>query len=398
MHVLVIEQTVRTLSYHQTGDLELAMLLLTCPWMSRCWTFQEASLARQFSFLLSDEVVDPRKWMTNFPTDRSPRYFEWILKRQCLEFINAMPDVMNRAVNPINDDKQSMLVSVWNPLSHRSTTQREDLHGLLALMLNLSALEVLQLRKDRRMMAILRSQDKLPLSMLFFPYPDNAPLIRGYEWVPSYPSGTLSEYFGTMRWSTDGATLKFVPSESGSIIFKIDLDGELIEYSFQFALNPDIESATIRVELLLRKNTTWSQYRGETLCLVLAGYNAEVPAWGFTGAGACFLLKSGKSFQQKELHLTFICPLKYEYRFKEHGFPEESCSEESSTNQAKFPVMIAQPAEPNAVCLLRCGKLRTSPITFRSHLPQIQQSCLNYNILDPRLASSKKVCQSLSQS
>jgi hypothetical protein len=358
MHVLVIEQTVRALSYRQTGDLELAMLLLTCPWMSRCWTFQEACLARQFSFLLSDEVVDPRKWMTNFPTDRSPRYFERVLKRQCLEFINAMPDVMNWAANPVNDEKQSMLVSVWNPLSHRSTTQRDDLHGLLAIMLSLSALEVLQLRKDRRMLAILRSQDKLPLSMLFFPYPDSAPLIRGYEWVPSYPAGTLTEYFGTMGWNRSGNGLKFVPFETRSILFKIELDGELIENSFNIALNLDTKSSIIQVEFLPRTDTAWSRHRNSTLCLVLSGYNGVVPTWAFRGVGACFLLKSGKSLQQKELHLAFICPL--EYRFKEHSSLEESASEESSTHHSKLPVMIAHPADPNAVCLLRCGKLNIS--------------------------------------
>jgi len=244
---------------------------------------------------------------------------------------------------------------VWNPLSHRSTTQREDLHGLLAIMLNLSALEVLQLKKDRRMLAILRSQDKLPLSMLFFPYPDSAPLIRGYEWVPSYPAGTLTEYFGTMGWGTSGDGLKFVPSETRSILFKIELDGELIENSFNFALNLDTESSIIQVELLPRRDTAWSRRRNETLCLVLSGYNCVVPTWTFRGVGACFLLKSGKSFQQKELQLAFICPL--EYRFKEHGSLEESVSEESSTNQAKFPVLIAQPADPNAACLLRCSKL-----------------------------------------
>lgn len=355
MHVLVIEQTVRTLPFLQTGDLELSVLFLTCPWMSRCWTFQEACLARQFSFLLSDKVVDPRKWITNSPTDRCPSYFEWILKRQCLGFINDMPDVMNWAVDTLKEEKQSMLVSVWNPLSHRSTTQREDLHGLLAILLSLSALEVLQLKEDCRMLAILRSQGKIPLSMLFFPYLDGTPLIRGYEWVPSYPSGTLMEHFGTMKWSKDGASLKFVPSETRSILLKVELDGELVENVFKITLNLNTESAIIQVKLLPRKETTWNRYRNETLCLVLSGYNAVVPTSNFKGVGACFLLKSGKSFQQQELRLVFICPL--QYSFEEHSSLEPP-SEEPSVSQVKLPVMIAQQVGPNVVCLLGCGKLQ----------------------------------------
>jgi len=62
MHVLVLDQTVTMLSFKDTPDVAIAAQLLTCPWMSRCWTFQEACLARELSFRLKDRLISPRKW------------------------------------------------------------------------------------------------------------------------------------------------------------------------------------------------------------------------------------------------------------------------------------------------------------------------------------------------
>jgi hypothetical protein len=65
MHVLVLDQTVEQLSFEDTPDVTITAQLLTCPWMSRCWTFQEACLTRRFSFLLKDIVINPRRWRTS---------------------------------------------------------------------------------------------------------------------------------------------------------------------------------------------------------------------------------------------------------------------------------------------------------------------------------------------
>jgi hypothetical protein len=59
IHVLVLDQTVEEISFKNTSNVAIAAQLLTCPSMSRCWTFQEACLARRFSFLLKDIVINP---------------------------------------------------------------------------------------------------------------------------------------------------------------------------------------------------------------------------------------------------------------------------------------------------------------------------------------------------
>lgn len=58
------------------------------------------------------------------------------------------------------------LVTIWNELSQRNTSRREDIYIILANMLDLSPSEVLSLPPEQRMPAILKSQSALPLCLL----------------------------------------------------------------------------------------------------------------------------------------------------------------------------------------------------------------------------------------
>jgi hypothetical protein len=106
-------------------------------------------------------------------------------------------------------DRGNMLVSIWGHLTTRTTTKPEDLHGLLAVMLGPSALEILNIDAEQRMQAILRSQKSLPMSMLYFPYPQGTSLAECANWVPLVPSGDLSLNFGTIAWDSEGSGLEF---------------------------------------------------------------------------------------------------------------------------------------------------------------------------------------------
>jgi hypothetical protein len=355
MHVLVIEHTVRNISYHQTGDLELATLLLTSAWMSRCWTFQEACLARQFSFVLNDELIDPRRWNSNTPTDRCGSMFERVLKDQCLGYVDAMPDIMNQSVETRIEDRLGTLVAVWNALSSRSTTKREDLHGLLAIMLNMSALEILSMGQDRRMPAIMRAQEKLPLSMLFFAYPETAPLTQGCEWLPGYPSGTLSEHFGYMTWSGGGEGLHFVPSDTQSILLLIELDVAPQRSHFLVKI-PESNSIVVQVEFMPPKGIVLSKYQAESLCILLHGYHSP-HSEAFKGVGACFVLNSGKALEQQQLRLMFICPIAYSFWKPDSEVSQASCALVAKLSGAtNIAVEQVEQVESGALCLLKSGQ------------------------------------------
>lgn len=368
MHVLVIEQTTRCMVYRQAGDLELAALLLTSPWMSRCWTFQEACLARQFSFVLGDELIDPRKWISNIPTDRCSSILERILKYQCLGYLNSMPDVMNENIEARKEEHQSNLIAVWNALSSRSTTKREDLHGLLAIMVNLSAFEILQMGKAQRMLGIIRAQKKVPLSMLFLPYSQRTPLIQGCEWLPSYPSGALSERFGYMTWSTKEEGLQFVPSDTASILILVEL-GKHFERKLFLITVPGPDAVVVQVKLFLPNERHLSNCQTDTFGILLYGYHALTPTWDFQGVGACFLLNSAKSLEQQHIRMKFICPV--EYVFWEANSKGSSPVQKSVPKFSDARGALVEQVEPGILCLLQCGQSYPSPHGVLTDLPQI---------------------------
>lgn len=68
-------------------------------------------------------------------------------------------------MNKLEDWKNFALA--WNGLRNRSTTKPEDLFGILAVVVDLSAGEILKLPQENRLKAILRSQSTLPLPLLY---------------------------------------------------------------------------------------------------------------------------------------------------------------------------------------------------------------------------------------
>jgi hypothetical protein len=363
MHVMVIDQTVRNLSYDHMSDLELAAKLLTSPWMTRCWTFQEACLARQFSFVLKDRLIDPRKWLFGNPSHRGSSKFDWALKRGCLSKITSMPDIMNQSVQNLPECQLNRFVSVWNHLAQRSTTQAEEFHGLLAVMLNLSAAEILNYKdkdlmnaQDRRMLAVLRSQDSLPLSMLLLSYPKDILLVRGFHWVPRYPSGILYEKLGSMTWDTNGAGLRFLPSDTKSILLNLGEKKRLHKKHCIVINRPSseytdpVEHQLIRLEFLHPFSESSKECEDKENFVLLHEYvNGDYNS-PFGGLGACFTL-SGHS-NCKGIRLTFVCPLQYQSTPYEHF--QEPKTKQKSVQKQTVQDLLAESIPEDVVCLLEC--------------------------------------------
>ncbi|KAL8637814.1 MAG: hypothetical protein Q9226_009074 [Calogaya cf. arnoldii] len=80
-------------------------------------------------------------------------------------------------------------VRVWNGLRRRSTTKTDDLYGIIAIMVDLSAYEILKLDPRERMKAILRSQSTLPISLLYQNCAKLCDLKGKLLWAPSEIAG-----------------------------------------------------------------------------------------------------------------------------------------------------------------------------------------------------------------
>jgi hypothetical protein len=70
--VLVLDPTLQDLQYGDMGTIAADTQILTCSWMSRCWTFQEGCLGHELCFRLKDRVLNIKNW--KFPTSDNHAY------------------------------------------------------------------------------------------------------------------------------------------------------------------------------------------------------------------------------------------------------------------------------------------------------------------------------------
>ena len=83
-----------------------------------------------------------------------------------------------------------LLIDVWNSLLGRSTTKPEDVHCIVANLLDFSATEILKFPFEKRMKAMLCAQDRLPVDLIC----SQSPRVQSDEyldrWGPTYPGGS----------------------------------------------------------------------------------------------------------------------------------------------------------------------------------------------------------------
>lgn len=223
--VLVLDPEVQQLNYRSLPDEQIFASVLSSSWNSRSWTFQEACMARVFYVQFADGycVIDKR-WhdfmkrmdkssdaeCDTLNTGQRALGLRDKLMAEVSDWFREMPVMTKirsydaRTLMTKSEDWQNF-VRVWNGLRTRSTTKTDDLYGIMAIMVDLSAYEILKLDPKERMKAILRSQSTLPLSLL---YQNCAKLydIHGRPlWAPSEIAGGHLEINGAyMSVQEDG--------------------------------------------------------------------------------------------------------------------------------------------------------------------------------------------------
>ncbi|KAL8730962.1 MAG: hypothetical protein Q9166_003752 [cf. Caloplaca sp. 2 TL-2023] len=185
--VLVVDPELQKMNQRDLPDEELFASVLCSSWNSRSWTFQEACMARVFyvQFLDGYSVVD-KKWHDFIkhidektkPDTAAPRISKGVIDMHdkllfdVSDWFGTMPVMTKirsydaRTLMTKSEDWLNF-VRVWNGLRTRSTTKSDDLYGIIAIMVDLTAYEILRLDPQERMKAILRSQSTLPLFLLY---------------------------------------------------------------------------------------------------------------------------------------------------------------------------------------------------------------------------------------
>ncbi|KAL8709614.1 MAG: hypothetical protein Q9220_005706 [cf. Caloplaca sp. 1 TL-2023] len=233
--VLVLDPELQKMNHRGLPDQDIFAHVLCSSWNSRSWTFQEACVARIFYLQFSDGycAIDD-KWHeffkaldemdgTNASTleHRKERLrLDDSLMLEVSDWFRTMPVMTKvrgydaRTLMSKSEDWENV-VRVWNGLRTRSTTKSDDVYGIIAIMVDLSAYEILQLKPEERMKAILRSQSTLPLSLLY-PAGDKLRDDKGnLMWAPSKVSGNqLDMDSGYMEMHDDGLLIRMNNSHS----------------------------------------------------------------------------------------------------------------------------------------------------------------------------------------
>ena len=207
--VLVVDPELQKMNHADLSDEQIFASILCSSWNSRSWTFQEACMARVFYVQFQDGycLID-EKWHSfmkridettfsdteNISSGEQAINMHNALMAEVSDWFRTMPVMTKtrghdtRTLMSRSEDWQNF-VRVWNGLRRRSTTKTDDLYGIIAIMVDLSAYEILKLDPSERMKAILRSQSSLPISLL---YQDCAKLCDSNGkplWAPSEIAG-----------------------------------------------------------------------------------------------------------------------------------------------------------------------------------------------------------------
>ncbi|KAF4635149.1 hypothetical protein G7Y89_g2946 [Cudoniella acicularis] len=190
VRVLVLDSTLNLVAPTSNPTEKCAQLLMSA-WNGRSWTLQEGALAAELMFPISDckeLFYRPFKWNSDMA--------KYIYKE--LHQAHQLPSVGQWKKEGGVDVRESQFLGVWNALLGRTTTMSRDVHGIFANLLDFHAEEILLLHEKNRMKALLCSQERLPVQLL---YNDSA---RGFaqgpldRWVPDFPKG--SPIFNTDTW------------------------------------------------------------------------------------------------------------------------------------------------------------------------------------------------------
>ncbi|KAL8876466.1 MAG: hypothetical protein Q9198_005342 [Flavoplaca austrocitrina] len=211
--VLVVDPELEKMNHQNLPNEQIFANVLCSSWNSRSWTFQEACMARVFyvQFLDGHCVID-KKWhefMEGIEETAQPDTSKFdiagqtfvmreVLMAEVSDWFRTMPVMTkvrgydNRTLMSRSEDWENF-ARVWNGLRRRSTTKTDDLYGIIAIMVDLSAYEILKLDPKERMKAILRSQATLPLSLLYQHCDRLRDLDGKLLWAPSGIAGDRLE-------------------------------------------------------------------------------------------------------------------------------------------------------------------------------------------------------------
>ena len=356
--VLVLDPELQKIHRAGLTQEQLNTHVLCSPWMSRCWTLQEGRLSMKWYAQFADGLFDPEcaEKLCAYQLKEADRKLSWddmeFLRQETISWYSTMRPTRKLSMFEQTFISVDRFSDEWDHLTKRSTTKKEDVHCIMANMLDLSASEILSLPYIDRMKAILRSEDVLPFSLLFSPGPKIQDVYN--RWIPYYPGGdTVELSYGRMRLATDG--LIFDQSTAG-------YDGFLVASSVprlnHFRIGKSAGSEPFWASI--KHDGTDPAFESPTsiaTCYIIGKVSDPQYVRPSSFQIAKNSTRSGARFgvQRQEgcvLHLLYEYPLRFYY-----GRPEifDPKSGRYIEDQSDFPLIDADLLDPEQTYQVDCG-------------------------------------------
>ncbi|KAL8654999.1 MAG: hypothetical protein Q9210_001161 [Variospora velana] len=290
--------------------------ILCSSWQSRSWTFQEACMARiwfvQFAdgYFAVDQHYQQAFKKHNGVLEVSgsdtqlPALARWFCEMPVLAKIRYEDprELMSKL-----EDWQNFALA-WNGLRDRSTTKPEDLYGIIAVVVDLSAGDILKLPREERLKAIFRSQTTLPLPLLY----QNSPKILDNKgrstWAPSGIGGDrLNLHSGYVTVGTEGLSI-----EPGRWINMNRPQAILIDPPSTCNRMLEVEvtenGARHIIELVPDSSCSEVESQQSSLCCIYDNtLLRHTPEGGTFAPGVCLRIKS---LEGHVYHASYLCSIK----------------------------------------------------------------------------------------
>ncbi|KAL9026981.1 MAG: hypothetical protein Q9196_004434 [Gyalolechia fulgens] len=335
--VLVLDPELQHVNHRTMQKEQVFAHILCSSWMSRSWTFQEACMARIFLVQFNDGyfVVDQQYFEFQKASEKLDRKDTAVvpemtslhdspaINRLLTSHISLLQDVTHwfrempvvlkirtrdprELMSKLEDWKNFALA--WNGLRNRSTTKAEDLYGILAVVVDLSAGDILKLDPKERFKAIYRSQSTLPLPLLYQPSPKLPNEIGRDTWAPSGIKGDrLDLHSGYLSVRPEGLLID--PSQwtqlntpQAIVIASAPTTSRYLDVGF------DGTQSRRKVELLLGRTSPLPDTAPCSLCFIIDDTLAcSVSGVGTFAPGACLIINSMKGVVYQA---SYLCPIK----------------------------------------------------------------------------------------
>lgn len=358
--VLVLDSELQRISFTEMAAEQVLAHLLCSPWMSRCWTLQEASLSSSWYVDFEDGAVNMINIMDRLLRRSKVEFLirhgrlESSMKRALVQELSSslvdMGEVRYKRrgrysrseiwnLKQLEPLQAYVFAMTWNNFLGRTTSKPEDLHHILATLEDIRVNSIQDLPIRDRMKSILKCHASLPIDLLFCPCErmrNEDPL---NAWVPKFPQAqSLDVTLGTMKLFTD---CLFISKEEASKYLQICLVS-----STGFLSNFEADLPCIGRQWIEMNSTELSSYvnlESAIACLIFPvtkTQNGEKIL--FRNCGARFLLRKQEG---DDLHLIF------DDTFHMYAYNRSGLGTESET----YPLLLNKLVEPTPRIFIACS-------------------------------------------